>query len=357
MVKKKLTEYYRDKRVLVTGHTGFKGSWLVKFLETLGANVYGYSLENSSIPNHYSLFNINDINEVKGDILDVNLLKKTFENVKPDIVFHLAAQALVTASYKNPVETYQTNVNGTANILEAIRGCESVKSVICITTDKVYENKEWNYAYREIDQLGGHDPYSSSKACCEILVSSFRNSFFNISEFGIKHNTLIATARAGNVIGGGDWSDNRLFPDIVKSASINESVKIRNGNSIRPWQHVLDCLNGYLILGSRLIERDSSCATSWNFSPNIDQTRNVLSVVKIASHEWDKVKFDIAPRSNTFHEAKNLMLDNSKAINELNWYPKWDTEVSIKKTIKWYREFYENNNVITDNQISEFLNK
>lgn len=357
MVTEKLNNSYKGKRVLITGHTGFKGSWLVNLLKFLGANVFGYSLNNNSILSHYSLIKKEGENEIIGDILDTELLKKAFNEFQPEIVFHLAAQAIVRESYNNPVDTYQVNVIGTANLLEVIRSCKSVKSVICITTDKVYENKEWNYAYREIDQLGGHDPYSSSKACCELLVNSYRNSYFNNSDFGVKHDVIIATARAGNVIGGGDWSKDRLIPDIVTSAMKGVKVKIRNGTSIRPWQHVLDCLNGYIILGSKLIERQFQYGTSWNFSPYVNQTKNVLNIVELASKEWGKIDFEVSSNNDNPHEAKNLMLDNNKAIIELGWRPIWETEEAIQKTILWYREFYENNNIITDNQIIQFLNK
>lgn len=357
MVKDNLIELYKGRRILVTGHTGFKGSWLVKYLEFLGAIVFGYSLNNTSNINHHTLLEKDDKNEMIGDILDYELLRKSFEEFQPEIVFHLAAQALVRESYNNPVDTYQVNVIGTANVLNVIRSCKSVKSVICITTDKVYENKEWDYAYREIDQLGGHDPYSSSKACCELLINSYRNSYFNPNDFGIKHEVIISTARAGNVIGGGDWSKDRLIPDIVVAAMNGEKVKIRNGTSIRPWQHVLDCLNGYIILGSKLIERNVQYGTSWNFSPYINQTQNVMNIVKLASQEWNKIDYEVSLCKNNPHEAKNLMLDNSKAIRELDWHPIWNTEEAIQKTIIWYREFYENNKILTDSQILQFLNQ
>lgn len=262
-----LISKYKGVKVLVTGHTGFKGSWLTLWLNQLGANVSGISLGPVSELNHFDLLDL----EVENYFLDINnakALDEAFEKIKPDIVFHLAAQALVRYSYENPIETYQTNVIGTLNVLEASRK-QSVKSVVCITTDKCYENKEWVWGYREIDPIGGHDPYSSSKGCAELLISSYRNSFFHLDNYGKTHSTLIASARAGNVIGGGDCAQDRLLPDIVKSSANNDKLQIRNLNSIRPWQHVLDPLYGYLLLGAKLLEGDKKFADSWNFGLNM----------------------------------------------------------------------------------------
>lgn len=350
-----LRETYKGKKVFLTGHTGFKGAWLIQFLKSLNVDVCGYSLESKTIPNHFSMLGLSNDESIIGDILDSESLIKAIKKARPDIVFHLAAQALVRESYVDPKRTYETNVTGTLNLLEACRQCDSIKAIICITTDKVYENKEWAYPYRETDELGGYDLYSSSKACCELLISSYRNSFFNVSGNNNK-SVLLASVRAGNVIGGGDWSKDRLIPDIVKAASVGKSVVIRNRKAIRPWQHVLDCLYGYLLLGSRLLNGEKAFATSWNFAPYVNETKTVEELVSFAKSEWNAINIEYGQSDEDYHEAVLLKLDNSKTIQELKWKPVWSTEESITKTIHWYKEYYTLGIIKTTDQISEFIN-
>jgi CDP-glucose 4,6-dehydratase len=349
----KMLNIYKNKKVFITGHTGFKGTWLSSMLDLLGAHQVGFSLAPNTKPSHFELLNSTNLS-VTGDIIDQELLKKSVQNFKPDILFHLAAQPLVRESYNNPTYTFQTNVMGTMNVLEVVKQCPSIKAVIIITTDKVYENKEWLFPYRENDELGGYDIYSSSKAATEILTRSYQRSFFNLEKYQINHNTLIATVRAGNVIGGGDWNIDRLIPDLVKNANISKSTKIRNPQAIRPWQHVLDCLNGYLLLGSRLLNEEPEFADSWNFSPFSFESKTVKEIAMIGQKIWPNIFFDIEPNDD-YHEAGILKLDNSKAFSKLHWQPKWNTENAIIKTIEWYKTYYQNNKVLTHNQIKEFL--
>ncbi|WP_304236028.1 CDP-glucose 4,6-dehydratase [Jiulongibacter sediminis] len=346
---------YQNKKVFITGHTGFKGTWLTLLLKSIGAVPSGFSLPPDSEPSHFDLIRDNINSSTFGDIRDLENLRKSMVQFSPHIVFHLAAQPLVRESYINPVNTYETNVLGTLNVLECIKSCPSIKAVVIITTDKVYENNEWLYPYREHDRLGGYDPYSSSKACTEILVSSFRNSFYNLKEYEKKHNILIATARAGNVIGGGDWSSDRLIPDVVRSAFLNTKTKIRSPNSIRPWQHVLDCLYGYLLLGQKLLSGNTDYSGSWNFAPLPNESKTVLEVLEECKKEWKRIEFEFTDSYLNPHEATTLKLDSSKSSTLLKWIPKWGTEEAILKTIEWYREFYESNKVITQNQIQKYL--
>lgn len=344
---------YKGKRVLVTGHSGFKGSWLVLWLSLMGARVLGYSLKAPTNPNHISLLNL-DIEEVIGDIRDFELLDKTFANFKPDIVFHLAAQPLVRLSYEAPIETYETNVIGTLKVLEACKK-HSVKSIVNITSDKAYENKEWCWGYREDDPLGGHDPYSSSKGCADILVNSYRNSYFNLKDYKIKHNTLLASCRAGNVIGGGDWAKDRLVVDIMLAASKGEKVLIRNPLATRPWQHVLEPLSGYLHLGSKLLEERAEFSGAWNFGPSDEGNINVKSVVESIKSHWDKVDYEISSNKNDLHEANLLKLDCSKAHFLLKWKGVWNSQITFEKTANWYKEFYENSKVLTQDDLNSYI--
>jgi CDP-glucose 4,6-dehydratase len=314
----------------------------------------GYSLSPNTIPSHYDLLK-NKNKSIIGDICDSTYLKQSMINFMPDIVFHLAAQPLVRESYKDPHKTYNTNVIGTLNVLEAIRYCPSVKAVVIITTDKVYENKEWVHPYRETDILGGYDIYSSSKACSELLVKSFQQSFFNKADYKKKHDTLIATARAGNVIGGGDWSADRLVPDIVRATAGNRVTKVRNPESVRPWQHVLDCLLGYLMLGEKLINEQIDFSDSWNFAPYSFESLTVKEVSIIAKNIWNEIDIEFGKPIEDFHEAGLLKLDNSKALSELGWKPRWNTQTAIEKTIEWYKAYYLNNEVQTISQIKEYL--
>jgi CDP-glucose 4,6-dehydratase len=342
--------YYKGKKVFITGHTGFKGSWLTYWLTKLGAEVVGYSDRYLTKPNHYDLLQV-EIESNLNDIRNSDLLKKAIHSTNPDIVFHLAAQPLVRYGYQNPLETFETNIMGTANLLEACRGAENIKAIVVVTTDKCYENQEWLYGYRENDTLGGYDPYSASKAGAEVVTSSYRNSFFNIHDFGHSHQTLIATARAGNVIGGGDWSDDRLIPDIVRAAVSNQTSQIRSSNATRPWQHVLEPLRGYLLLGQKLMEGKIEFAEPWNFGPALESNQTVSNVLETSKKVWDKVSFEIENTQINPHEAGLLMLDCSKAYHKLGWKPKWDFNYTIAKTIEWYKAFYEEHHVLTDEHL------
>ncbi len=347
-----MLEIYKGKKIFITGHTGFKGSWLGALLKYIGAEYSGFALAPHTNPSHYNLFP-SSLNSVTGDLSDFSLLRSSMQEAQPEIVFHLAAQPLVRDSYKNPVYTYQTNVMGTLNLLEAIKNTPSVKAVVIITTDKVYENKEWEYPYRETDELGGYDMYSSSKACTEILTNSYKRSFFAESQRKI----YIATARAGNVIGGGDWSTDRLIPDIVRATADGKPVFIRTPKSIRPWQHVLDCLYGYLLLGQKLLEGNEKFASAWNFAPHIVDTKTVAEVAEIAGKTWNEISITFGQIPDNYHEAGVLKLDNSRTMSALNWKPVWDTETAIEKTIEWYKKFYQNYEILTDTQIKDYLEK
>jgi len=351
----KMTAIYKNKKVFITGNTGFKGSWLAAVLQNLQAQVYGYALAPATTPSHFSLLN-EAYSTTIANILDVEKLNEAIQAAQPEIIFHLAAQALVRTSYTDPVNTYQTNVIGTLNVLEAAKKCKTVKAVVLITTDKVYENKEWDKPYVETDELGGYDMYSSSKACCEILIKSYRNSFFNIADYGTKHQVLIATARAGNVIGGGDWSADRLIPDIAVATSKGDKVQIRNPRSVRPWQHVLDCLYGYLLLGAKLLNEEKEFATAWNFSPYSSEAKNVQEIAIVAKQSWPAVDITFGTPAANYHEAGLLILDNTKAITQLGWQPVWNTTVAVQKTITWYKEYYATGNINTNENITAYLN-
>lgn len=338
-MKTSLRETYEGKKVFVTGHTGFKGSWLSIWLKSLGAEVIGYSLEPYTEPSMFEVCDLDSkMTSIIGDIRNYSQVNKVIEDYKPDIVFHLAAQALVKYSYSNPVETYETNIMGTVNLLEAVKRSDSVKSVVVITTDKCYENKEWVYGYRETDPMGGYDPYSSSKGCVELIVSSYRNSFYN--ERGI----ALASARAGNVIGGGDWSEDRLVPDFVRAVLEGKSTFIRNPLATRPWQHVLEPLSGYLILGA-LMSKDKDkdkdkYSSGWNFGPNDTDVINVEEVLKLCIDTWGKGSIYIE-EGDFVHEANLLKLDISKARAYLKWNPIYNVDECIRNTINWYKKYYE----------------
>ncbi len=344
---------YKDKTVLVTGHTGFKGSWLCFWLKQMGAKVVGYSLEAPTTPNHFELLNL-DITSIKGNIKDLEHLNTVFQTYKPDIVFHLAAQALVKYSYENPIETYETNVMGTLKVFEASR-INNVKAIVNITSDKAYENKEWIWGYRENDPMGGYDPYSSSKGCADILATSYRNSFFNIKDYKKTHNTLIATCRAGNVIGGGDWAKDRLITDIMISVSQGKKVSIRNPKATRPWEHVLEPLSGYLHIGQKLLEEKVEFAEAWNFGPSDEGSITVEKVVKNVKKHWDKIDYEINQAPNQLHEANLLKLDCTKANTILKWKDVWDSETTFEKTVKWYKAYYENNKVLTSEDLENYI--
>lgn len=345
---------YQGKTVLVTGHTGFKGSWLAYWLEQMGAKVIGYALDAPTSPNHIGLLDLN-ITSVIGDICDQEKLLETFQHYQPDIVFHLAAQPLVRLSYDEPVQTYETNVMGTLKVLEACRKTDSVRAIVNITSDKAYENKEWIWGYRENDPMGGYDPYSSSKGCAELLVSSYRNSYFNLKDYGEKHHILLASCRAGNVIGGGDWAQDRLITDIMISVSENKKVKIRNPYATRPWQHVLEPLSGYLHVGQKLLEGKKEFAEGWNFGPSDEGSISVEEVVKHIKTYWDKIDYELNIDQANPHEANLLKLDCSKAHIQLKWNAVWDSQTTFDKTTSWYKSFYEENTVLTDKDLSSYI--
>lgn len=350
-----LNSYYKGKKVFVTGHTGFKGSWLIAWLHKLGAITRGYALE----PEYEEcLFNIlkplNLTESIISDIRDKNNLRKAVLDFEPDYIFHLAAQPLVRRSYNIPAETFEVNVIGTANLLEILIGLEKKCTVIIITTDKVYENKEQNILYHESDTLGGYDPYSSSKACTELVVNSFRNSFFHPDKF-LLHNKSIASARAGNVIGGGDYSEDRIIPDIVKSLSSGKVIEVRNPSSIRPWQHVLEPLGGYLLLGGLLHQNPAKYNGAYNFGPSPDDHLLVQQLVEEAIQIWGAGEWKSTAGLNPVHEAGILKLDISKAQKILNWHPKLSASNAIEWTINWYKEKADKAS-FTFNQVHNYMN-
>ena len=340
---------YKGKKVLVTGHTGFKGSWLTLWLKELGAQVCGYALEPNTAPSLFDATQVsNGIVNVFGDILDTEKLNKTFQDFQPEIVFHLAAQPLVRLSYAEPVLTYQTNVIGSLNVLEAARKTPSVKAFVNVTTDKCYENKEVNRGYKEDEPMGGYDMYSSSKGCVEILSSSYRRSF-------LKDGYAMATARAGNVIGGGDWALDRLIPDCVRAIEAGKEIEIRNPVATRPWQHVLEPLSGYLLLGHLLYTQGSKYAEGFNLGPNEDSVLTVAEVAQLAVKEYGKGSVKVHKRDD-LHEANLLMLDITKAKQVLGWLPTYTAQEAVAKTIVWYKRFYQGEPMLafTLQQIHEY---
>ncbi len=343
--------FYRGKKVFITGHTGFKGSWLSKILIMSGAKVFGYSLEPSTNPNLFNLIGLEkQINSYIGDIRDLASLTKAIEIAQPEIVFHLAAQPIVRESYVHPVDTYSTNVMGTVNILEACRTVKSVKSIINVTTDKVYENKEWSWGYRENENLCGYDPYSNSKSCSELVTFSYKNSFFNGDS-----SPSISTARSGNVIGGGDFSADRIIPDCVRATIKGDEIIVRNPYSTRPYQHVLECLRGYLTLAIK--QYDKNIEGNYNFGPNECDCVTTGQIVELFCENWQGAKwiecYDGGP-----HEANFLKLDCSKAKDKLRWYPKWNVIDAVNNTVKWYEVYSKNGDLIaiTEKQIKEYFN-
>lgn len=337
MDKIKELSFYKNKRVFITGHTGFKGTWLSIWLDQLGANLMGYALEPENSHDLYNLVsNEIKIQSVIADIRDKQKLENEILDFQPDIIFHLAAQPLVKKSYENPIETFEVNTIGTANVLEAVRKLEKQCSLVLITTDKVYENKEWVYPYRETDRLGGYDPYSASKATAEIVISSFRDSFFNLEKYQ-QHKKALASARAGNVIGGGDWAANRIIPDIVKALQSNQAIEIRNPQSVRPWQHVLEPLFGYLLLGAKLYDNPMKYSGAWNFGPLPDSTFTVEDLVNKSIEIWGNGSYKITKQENQVHEANLLKLDISKSVDQLGWKPCLSAQETIEWTIGWYK--------------------
>lgn len=345
---------FAGRRVVLTGHTGFKGSWLALWLHELGAKVTGIALPPETKPNHWDLLEL-PVDDRRLDIRDFDGMLAAFREAQPEVVFHLAAQPLVRRSYRDPLETWSTNVLGTANVLEACRQVGGVRAIVCVTTDKCYENREWHWGYRETDRLGGHDPYSASKAGAELVAASYRKSFFSVVP-SAGQATLLATARAGNVVGGGDWSEDRLIPDLVRAVAAGRSLEIRSPAATRPWQHVLESLSGYLLLGQRLLAGDSGVADSWNFGPNAEGNRTVHEVLELLAGHWPELRWQLsdAPRP---HEAGLLYLDCAKAKNELGWRPSWSLETTLEKTAEWYRGWLERGTApaeLTRRQLAEF---
>ena len=332
-------DVYKGKTVLVTGHTGFKGSWLSIWLNMMGAKVVGYSLDPYSDKGNFEACHLHDklYADVRGDTRDFLHLSQTIEKYQPEIIFHLAAQALVRTAYQHPKETYETNLMGSLNILEAVRLHDCVKTVVMITSDKCYENIEQIWGYKETDRMGGYDPYSSSKGCTELMIASYRNSYFNPKDYA-KHGKAIASVRAGNVIGGGDWSDNRLIPDCIRYIEAGKDIEIRNPIATRPWEHVLEPLSGYLKVGQKLIENPVEYSTSFNFGPHISANKTVFEVVKRLVDYYGKGQVVDASDPNAVHENTLLNLDVTKAYVMLQWEAKWGLQEAIEKTVDWYKE-------------------
>lgn len=349
--------FYKNKKVLITGHTGFKGSWLCLLLNELGADVYGYALPPKTTPNLFSEAHINKIiTSHLGDIRDFEKLEGVLHQIQPDIIIHMAAQALVIESYKNPRETFEINIMGTVNLLDAARTTKSVKAIINVTTDKCYENKEWYWSYRENEPMGGYDPYSNSKGCSELVTSSYRNSYFNLNKYA-DHGVAVASARAGNVIGGGDWSDDRLIPDFIRAITNGQNVKIRSPYATRPWQHVLEPLSGYLTLAVKLFSQGPKYAEAWNFGPNEDDAQNVEWITKTICKLWgDGASYSIDTNSHP-HEANYLKLDCSKAKAELGWVPKWNIERALSSIVNWNKAYLDNEDIsdVMAQQIKDYF--
>jgi CDP-glucose 4,6-dehydratase len=332
----KLAETYRGRTVLITGHTGFKGGWLALWLESLGAHVIGYSLDPPTDPSFFQETELSRrITDIRGDILDQTKLDRVINEYHPDFVFHLAAQPLVRASYQNPRETFNVNIMGTVNILESIRVSQHPMVCVCITSDKCYENREWDYAYRENDPLGGHDPYSASKGAAEIVIASYRKSFFEPD--GSKPVCALSSARAGNIIGGGDWAEDRIVPDCMRALVNDETIKIRNPTAIRPWQFVLDPLFGYLLLALNMKEHPEEYSSAWNFGPHYSNNINVGTLKDKIIQEWGIGEWENTPQTDNLHEACFLKLDIAKSMTRLGWKPVYSIDEAVHKTIEWYK--------------------
>ena len=344
---------FSGKKILITGHTGFKGSWLAFLLSEMGADVMGFALPPTTAVNHFDLLKLDGkIRHVVGDIRDAALVAKTLQEFQPEFVFHLAAQALVRTSYDDPASTFSTNVMGSVNLLEAVRRCESVRSLVYITSDKCYENVEWIWGYREIDRLGGRDPYSASKAAAEIVFSSYARSFF-------EQRPMLgaASTRAGNVIGGGDWAVDRIIPDCIRAIEAGEPVRLRNPSATRPWQHVLEPLAGYMLLAARLYEEPKKWGGSWNFGPSTHEVRTVKNVAEVIVGHIGKGRIEVVESQTQVHEARLLQLNCDKAHQLLGWYPRWHVEKTLEATALWYKNIMNGGNAeeITRAQIYEFF--
>lgn len=350
----KIKDFYKGKKVFVTGHTGFKGTWLIKILVEMGAEVTGYSCEAEDVSLYQITVIDSQINSISGDIRDLTRVKEELIKARPEIVIHMAAQAFVRESYDNPVYTYETNVMGTVNIMESIRCCNSVKSFVNVTTDKVYENKEWAWGYRENENLCGWDPYSNSKSCSELITYSYKNSFFNS-----KSSAAVSTARSGNVIGGGDFSKDRIIPDCVRYAVDKNNIAVRNPNSIRPYQHVLECLYGYLCLAKKQYE-NKDYEGSYNFGPEEKNTMSTGELVQLFCNTWGDNQDWCNDDQGGPHEANYLRLDSTKSKSTLNWNPKWDIKTAVAKTVEWSKAYFQEKDTkkaseIMNEQIKEYF--
>ena len=352
-----LTNFWQGKRVFITGHTGFKGSWLSLWLHNMGAIVQGYAL---APPTNPSLFIVSKLNEKisseEGDVRDDAHLYKIIRQFKPEIVFHLAAQSLVRLSYESPFETYSTNIMGTVSLLEAVRNVADIKAVVNITSDKCYENQEWLWGYRESEPMGGFDPYSSSKGCAELITASYRRSFFNPDKYS-EHGCALASARAGNVIGGGDWAADRLLPDILKAFSNQQNVTIRNPNAIRPWQHVLEPLSGYLMLAEKLYLDGPLYSEAWNFGPKEENTQSVKWILDYLTSKWGGGATWQLDETEQPHEANCLKLDCSKAKMKLGWRPLWALDHTLSRTVNWHKAWLQGADMYehTMTEISDYM--
>ncbi len=348
-------QFWSGKRVFLTGHTGFKGGWLAFWLASMGARVVGFSLAPNTNPNLYEVAEIASCCEesILGDIRNLDRLRAAMRLANPEIVIHMAAQPLVRYSYSNPVETYATNLMGTVHVLEALRTCSSVKAAVMVTTDKCYENKEWVWGYRENEPMGGYDPYSNSKGCAELVTSAYRQSYFSNPNSANK----VASARAGNVIGGGDWSEDRLIPDAIKAFEASRPLVIRNPLATRPWQHALEPLSGYLILAQALYEQGPSFASGWNFGPRDEDNRPVQEVIDLLISKWGGSACWEREGSEQPHEANLLKLDYSKARMQLGWIPKWNLETATQKIVEWQKAYQANKNMqeVSLAQINQYM--
>ena len=339
-------EFWRGKRVFLTGHTGFKGSWMSLWLQSLGARVTGYALKPTTNPNLFDVANVaGGMRSVIGDVRDLQYLQKTMHETMPEIVIHMAAQPLVRYSYINPVETYSTNVMGSVHLLEAVRNIQGVKAVIIVTSDKCYKNREWLWGYREDETMGGYDPYSSSKGCAELVTAAYRSSFFNPKSYQ-EHGVAVASVRAGNVIGGGDWAEDRLIPDFIRAIVAGKRLAIRSPNAIRPWQHVLEPLSGYLLLAEKLYTDGNLFSEAWNFGPDDNDAKSVEWIVNhLVSHWGDGANFSIDTSAASLHEAHFLKLDCSKAKMQLGWKPQWNVDETIERICAWHKAHLSGQNM------------
>ena len=349
-------QFWAGKRVFLTGHTGFKGSWLSLWLQSMGANVTGFSLLPPTTPSLFEVAHVADgMQSIMGDVRNLADLQKAMGDAKPEVVIHMAAQALVRHSYDNPVETYSTNVMGTVHLLEAVRGTPSVKAVVNVTSDKCYENREWVWGYRENEPMGGFDPYSNSKGCAELVTAAYRNSYFHPEKYK-EHGVAIGSGRAGNVIGGGDWAEDRLIPDVMRAIAQGRPVSIRSPNAIRPWQHVLEPLRGYLMLAERLCTGGADYAEGWNFGPNDDDTRPVSWVLEQLIQSWGNGVSWSSNGGEHPHESHCLKLDCAKAKSRLGWQPKWHLKTALDKVVDWQKQYVQGADMkaVTLSQIKDY---